>query len=101
MIRFKDGGKNPDDIGIAAIEFLGQHEDLLNRFLDLSGLDIGQLRSEGAKPSFFVALLDFFLANESDLLELARAAGVDPRSIGAARNKLAEKAGIPGEDFPA
>ena len=100
MIRFTDDTKNPDQIGIAALGFLGQHEDLLNRFLDLSGLVVGQLRDEASKPAFFVALLDFILANEPDLLDFAGSIEADPRLVGVARNKLAEKAGIPGEDFP-
>jgi len=89
-----------DQIGIDALTFIASHEDLLNRFVDVTGFDASQLRAQAARPEFFVGVLDFILANEPDVLDLASQLALPPTAIGKARNQLAKKAGIPLEDFP-
>ncbi|WP_062120736.1 DUF3572 domain-containing protein [Aureimonas sp. AU40] len=82
-------GKDAETIGIDALTFLAGDNERLNRFLDLSGLSIEQLRLEATKPAFFVGLLDFILAHEPTLMAFAGAAGLDPAEVGLARKRLA------------
>jgi hypothetical protein len=81
-------GKDAETIGIDALTFLAGDNELLNRFLDMSGLSIEQLRLEARSPAFFVGLLDFILAYEPTLMAFAGAAGLDPAEIGLARERL-------------
>ena len=83
-------GKDAETIGVEALSFMASNPEVLQRFLDVTGMDAGQLRSAAAKPSFFVALLDFILAHEPTVLDFAGAAGLDPAEIGMARERLAK-----------
>lgn len=85
----KGSGKDAETIGVDALTFLAGDPELLNRFLDVSGLTVEQLRSEATSPAFFVGLLDFILAHEPSVMAFAAAAGLDPQEVGQAREKLA------------
>ena len=89
--RMRDVRPDPEAalaIGIQALEFLAADPVQLHRFLDLSGLDVGQLRSAAANPAFFAGLLDFLLGHEPTLIAFAAQAGLSPGSIGTARETL-------------
>lgn len=75
-------------IGIQALEFLAADPVQLHRFLDLSGLDVRQLRAAAGNPAFFAGLLDFLLGHEPTLLAFATQAELSPDAIGAARETL-------------
>lgn len=77
-------------LGIAALQFVAGDPALFQRFLDLSGLDVGQLRAAAADPSFFAGLLDFILAHEPTLLTFAAEAGIAPETVAAARRSLGD-----------
>lgn len=81
-------GKDAETIGVEALGFLASEPELLQRFLDVTGMEAGQLREAAAKPSFFVGLLDFILAHEPTVLDFAAASGLDPMEIGMARGVL-------------
>ena len=82
-------GKDAETIGVEALSFLASNPEVLQRFLDVTGMEAGQLREAASKPSFFVGLLDFILAHEPTVLDFAAAAALDPTEIGMAREKLA------------
>ena len=100
MLREPKPILDAEQIGIDALTFIASSEDLLNRFIDLTGYNASQLRAQAEHPEFFVAVLDFILANEPDIIDLANHLAQPPEAIGRARNILAEKAGIPLEEFP-
>jgi hypothetical protein len=81
-------------VGIQALEFLAADPVQLHRFLDLSGLDVGQLRAAAANPAFFAGLLDFLLGHEPTLLAFAAQADLSPGAIGAARETLSNAYGM-------
>ena len=83
-------GKDAETIGVEALSFMASNPEVLQRFLDVTGMEAGQLRSAAARPSFFVGLLDFILAHEPTVLDFAGAAGLDPAEIGMARERLAK-----------
>jgi gamma-glutamylcysteine synthetase len=80
-------------IGVKALEFLAGDPVHLHRFLDLSGLDVGQLRAAAAQPAFFAGLLDFLLAHEPTLLAFAADADLSPAAVMAARQTLSQSFG--------
>ena len=75
-------------IGIQALEFLAADPMQLQRFLDLSGIEVSEIRTAAANPAFFAGLLDFLLGHEPTLLAFAAQAEVSPGAIGAARETL-------------
>ena len=81
-------GKDADTIGIEALAFLASRPEVLQRFLDVTGMEAGDLRSAASHRQFFVGLLDFILAHEPTVLDFASAEGLDHGEIGAARNCL-------------
>ncbi|WP_152048489.1 DUF3572 family protein [Aureimonas psammosilenae] len=99
MIREREPVIDAPEIGVQALTFIASHQDLIDKFVEVTGFAIGDLRRLATQPSFFVAVLDFFLAHEPDLLDLASQLHVRPETIGWARNALAKQAGIAPEDF--
>jgi hypothetical protein len=61
----------------------------LEPFLNLTGIDPGNLRTVAAQPSFLVAVLDHLASDESLLLAFAANEGRDPSDIERARHALA------------
>ena len=98
MLKTDGSGKSPADrdgalaVGIKALEYIAGDPVQLHRFLDLSGLGVGQLRAAASKPAFFAGLLDFMLGHEATLLAFASEAGIAPEAVRAARERL-------GDDF--
>ncbi|KAB0681312.1 DUF3572 family protein [Aureimonas leprariae] len=87
-------------LGIDALAFVASRDELVRRFLDVTGLEAGQIRTEAQKPTFLVGVLDFLLANENDVIEFAGVVNRAPREIGPLRNTLAVSVGMPGENYP-
>jgi hypothetical protein len=58
------------------------------RFIDLTGIGTDELRRRAADPVLLAALLRFLEAHEPDLLDVARAVGVEPAELVEARAKL-------------
>lgn len=76
-------------ISIDVLSFLSESPDLLQRFLQLSGLEAHQVRSAAGDPAFFVSLLDFVLAHEPTLLSFSAHADLPPERVVEARRLLA------------
>ncbi|GGD87880.1 hypothetical protein GCM10011390_03300 [Aureimonas endophytica] len=100
MIREREPVLDAKEIGIQALTFIASHQDLIDRFVDVTGFAIGDLRRLATQPTFFVAVLDFFLAHEPDVIDLASQLHVRPEAIGRARNMLAKKAGVELIELP-
>jgi hypothetical protein len=58
------------------------------RFIDLTGIGTDELRARAAEAVLLAALLRFLEAHEPDLLDVARAVGVEPAELVEARAKL-------------
>lgn len=87
------GREEATALAIDALGFLAGDPDRLSRFLALTGLEAHELRAAASEPSFFVALLDFILADEATVLDFAASSSIRPERIGEARRALA------GRDF--
>jgi hypothetical protein len=79
-----------EEMAIAALTFVAGDPERLNRFLILTGLDLGQLRASAAEPSFLGGVLDYLSTDEALLVAFATDAGIDPALVDRARLLLAD-----------
>ncbi|HWU57064.1 MAG TPA: DUF3572 domain-containing protein [Rhizomicrobium sp.] len=75
-------------LALEALTWLAGHQDGLQRFLDLSGIDAQALRLGAGSPEMGIAVLDFLLANEDLLLGFCESAAVEPPALHMAQHRL-------------
>jgi Protein of unknown function (DUF3572) len=80
-----DRGDAAFELAIAALGFLANERDELSRFLALSGIDPGSIRTAAKEPGFLGGVLAYIAGNESTLLAFAAHARVAPQEIEKAR----------------
>ena len=73
------------EIAIAALVFLTQDDERLERFLALTGLQPGDLRASVADPGFLPCVLDYLASDEPLLLAFVAHAGLRPEALDQAR----------------
>jgi hypothetical protein len=76
-------------IGIAGLSWLAADPERIGRFLAVTGLGPENVRAAAGDPSFLPSLLDYLLANETDLVAFAGEMNLDPLRVRAARDLLA------------
>ena len=86
------------NIAIAALQYMSTDEQLLGRFLDLSGLNPASMRQAAQSEAFLVAILEYFMNDESGLLAFAATNGLDPADV--ARAKVELDSSTPADDWP-
>ena len=77
------------EIAISALAHIAGDDDRMGRFLALTGMAPENMRSAAQNPGFFVAVLDYFMNYEPDLLEFAEKSKIDPQLVVDARHILA------------
>lgn len=88
MLRDKPSSTDPAVLALQALAHVAGAEALGPRFLALTGMDADALRANAGKPATLIALLDYLMANENDLLATAEAIGVRPEVLALAARKL-------------
>lgn len=88
-MRKRISDENAREIAISALSHIADDDDRMGRFLALTGLAPEDLRSAVNNPGFFVAVLDYFMGYEPDLLAFAEKNHMDPQMIVDARHILA------------
>jgi hypothetical protein len=78
------------ELAIAALGFLANERDELSRFLALTGIEPGSIRTAAKEPGFLGGVLAYIAGNESTLLAFAAHARVAPQKIEKARVILAD-----------
>ncbi len=72
MLEWRERRKAPSvdaqAVAIDALGFLAADQELLERFLDLTGLRADEIRVAATQPGFLVGVLDFVLAHEPTLI---------------------------------
>jgi Protein of unknown function (DUF3572) len=76
-------------LAIQALNFLATEPARLSRFLALSGLDPGSIRSAAAESDFLAGVLAHLGEDEALLVAFAAEAGVTPVDVDRARRLLA------------
>ena len=77
-----------EDLAIAALTFIAQDAERLQRFLALSGLSPLDIREAAADPGFLAGVIDHVSNDEALLVAFAADAGVDPAVVASARRLL-------------
>jgi hypothetical protein len=80
----------PDSEGLAitALLFIASETETLSRFMELTGIDPGDIRAAAQNKRFLLAVLDFLMADEPLLLAFAASENLRPEVIVAAHRKL-------------
>lgn len=88
-------GHGPDwSLAHEALAFVISDGETAGAFLAQTGLAVEDLRARIADPELLAAVLDFILAEDFRVLEVARACGTSPKALATAR------ATLPGGDTP-
>ena len=75
-------------LALAALAATLTDERRAQRFLDLTGLDAGELRARAGQRSLLAATLAFLESHEPDLIAVAQAIGTTPELLVQARTRL-------------
>ena len=76
-------------VAIAALAYLAGDEELMGRFLAVTGLEASGLRAAAADPGFLAGVLDFLLGHEPDAVAFAAEHSLPPEDVMRARATLA------------
>lgn len=77
-----------ETLALQAVAMILADENLLPRFLALTGCAGDELRARIVDPNFLGAVLDFILENDETVQRLADGAGIAPETVMVARSKL-------------
>ena len=75
-------------LAVEGLTFIANDEELLGRFLSLTGLAPDDLRAAAGEPEFLAGVLSFLMDHEAVLLAFATAAGIPPQQIASAHLTL-------------
>lgn len=75
-------------LAIEALSFFAADPARLARFLALTGIDPGSIKTLAHSPAFLAAVLDHLGSDEALLLEFAQESGRNPMDISRARATL-------------
>jgi Protein of unknown function (DUF3572) len=78
-----------ESLAIQALNYLATEPERLSRFLALSGLDPGSIRTAASESGFLAGVLAHLGQDESLLVAFAAEAGVTPAEVDRARRLLA------------
>ena len=79
---------DPYALALSALAATLSDERRAQRFLDLTGIETGELRERAADPTLLTALIAFLEAHEPDLLSVSEAIGVKADDLVAARRSI-------------
>jgi hypothetical protein len=80
--------ENAEILALQGLGWLAGDEDGLQRFLNLSGLDVGFLRAQAGTSDMNVAILDFLLGQEDLLVRFCETTAISPKDLHLARHRL-------------
>lgn len=86
--KAKNNSEEAEILAINALGFLASDSERLQRFMDLSGLDVAAIRAAAGSPVFLGGILDHLLGDESLLLVFAEEQQLPPERIAELRRKL-------------
>ncbi|KXF77645.1 hypothetical protein ATN84_09860 [Paramesorhizobium deserti] len=75
-------------LAVQALAFLAGDDELLPRFLSLTGIQPGDIRTAAREPGFLAGVLQFYLAHEPTLMRFCEATGSKPEDMQRALNAL-------------
>lgn len=75
-------------LAIRALAHLAQDNEVLERFLSITGLAPDKIREAAASPGFLAGVLDYLMQNEALLLTFSENNNIEAESILAAHRQL-------------
>ncbi len=75
-------------VALKALAFIAADDEILSRFVSLTGCGVDDIRHRIGDPGFLGGVLDFILTDEPTLLAFAEAAELAPETPMAARHRL-------------
>ncbi|WP_286830877.1 MULTISPECIES: DUF3572 domain-containing protein [Kordiimonas] len=75
-------------IALQSAGFIFQEDDIRDRFMALSGVDVDDIRARIADPAFLASILEFLVNFEPDLMACAETLGEKPETLVAAWRTL-------------
>ena len=82
----------PEALALQVLAYIIEESTLCGRFLDLTGVDPGDLVTRTADKEFLGAVVEFLLSDEPSLLQFCAEAGIDPHLPARAHMLLAGSA---------
>jgi hypothetical protein len=70
-----------ENIALLAFGFLAADDERMQRFIGLSGFDVGNAREAAAAPGFLAGVLAHYLNDESTIMAFSEAEKLHPLSI--------------------
>jgi len=77
-----------ETIALQALAYLAQNQELLDRFLQASGLSLQEVRSHFQEPEFLGGVLDVILKDDKILLDFCNTISISPETLIHARRGL-------------
>ncbi len=68
-------------IALQSAGFIFQEDDIRDRFMALSGVDVDDIRSRIADPAFLASILEFLVNFEPDQIACAETLGEKPETL--------------------
>jgi hypothetical protein len=87
----KSGAINRDGataLAIAALGFIAEDPERLERFMALSGVATDSIRAAARDPGFLLGVLDYLVGDETLLVAFAHHQTIDPTAVMAAHAAL-------------
>lgn len=76
--------ENAHLLAVEGLNFIANDQEVLDRFMDLSGLVPGHFRAAAGEPEFLAGVLSFLMDHEAVLLAFAATAGISPHRVAGA-----------------
>ena len=86
--RPKVGKIDAEEVALRAVAWIMADDDMVGRFLSLTGAGADEIRTRLSQPDFQGAVLDFILNDEPTLMAFVEAEGLAPEVPMMARSKL-------------
>ncbi|WP_114393824.1 DUF3572 domain-containing protein [Oleisolibacter albus] len=80
--------RDAEGVALRAVAFLAGDEELLARFVTLTGCGPDQLRAGLSDPAFLGGVLDFLLGDEPTAAAFAAAEDLSPEDLARIRSRL-------------
>ncbi|MGB8817112.1 MAG: DUF3572 domain-containing protein [Rhizobiaceae bacterium] len=88
MSRIGTPSHDPEQIAIAALGWIAGDQQMLKRFLDLTGIEASDIRHAASEPAFLAGVLQFILAHEPTLTAFALEMDFHPSNVASALKSL-------------
>ncbi|MCP4318854.1 MAG: DUF3572 domain-containing protein [Hyphomicrobiales bacterium] len=68
-------------LGVDVLTWIAENDDMMMRFLSLSGLSADNLRDAAAEPGFMAGVVGFLMGHEPTLMAYCQERGVEPEAV--------------------